>query len=88
MADPKVEVAVIKRSPEIVSLAVGDEVPMPNFLLVLSQKRLLSPDIEVVPVQKATWPKEPVPVAMLKEEGVDQERVPEPLLVKRVFASP
>ena len=36
-------------------------VPMDSLLKVLSQKKLLSPVIELVPFQNVTWPETPDP---------------------------
>jgi hypothetical protein len=40
----------------------GVEVPRPRVFALLSKKNELSPDRADVPVQKVTWPAEPVPV--------------------------
>ena len=51
-----------RTAPVTSSEYAGDVVPMPNRLLVLSQKKLLSPLTADVPVQNAAWPAKPVPV--------------------------
>src|SRR5687767_657119 len=75
------------------SLAVGAAGPTPSRLLVLSQKKLLSPETVAAPVQKVAWPVAPEPVipppppltvplqVKLPEASTEQPVEPEPPLI-------
>ena len=81
---------LITRGTEFVEVAFSvrtafwakEEVPTLNCIAVLSQKRLLSPETEVGPLQKVTCPRAPEPDTPPRPAAVRQT----PFLAKQPFA--
>src|SRR5687768_962646 len=89
---PAVELIFTAVAPAVTSsLAVGPVRPMPSRLLVLSQKKLLSPATVPAPVQNVACPAAPLPVMPLPPPPLTvplQARLPEPSTVQPVEPEP